>query len=134
MTKEPDSTRARWRLGVKWAAAGLALVLLVPAVQVGCVRVFDPPTTGPRVGRWISGKLSRQVQPPVSSCKVPLDEVSGAFLTSVWASEDANFYTHHGFNWTQIQRAWREARATKQPPRGASTITQQCARSLFLWQ
>lgn len=124
----------RWRQGLRWAALGLAFVLFVPVMQVGCVRVFDPPTTGPRVARWLGGRISGRVQPPVSYQKVPLDDVSGAFLLSLWVTEDGTYYNHHGFNWTQIRHAWEESRATGRPPRGASTITQQCARSLFLWQ
>lgn len=48
--------------------------------------------------------------------------------------EDHRFFDHWGFNWEQIQIARAEARASGQPARGASTITQQCARALFLWQ
>jgi monofunctional biosynthetic peptidoglycan transglycosylase len=44
------------------------------------------------------------------------------------------FFDHHGFDWTQIRVALEEARGRGKPARGASTISQQCARSLFLWQ
>src|SRR5690606_36322439 len=39
----------------------------------------------------------------------------------------------HGFDWKGIKISIENSKATGAPPRGASTITQQCARSLFLW-
>lgn len=62
-----------------------------------------------------------------------LRNVSLDFLLCAWVTEDAAFFKHGGFDWKQIQAARDEARRTGKPARGASTITQQCARSLFLW-
>lgn len=122
------------RQKLKWAAIGLIIISLVPAVQVGCVRVFDPPTTGPIVVRWLRGKITGHNPSPATRYNIPLDDAPNVFLKSLWMSEDSTFFKHHGFNWKAIQAAWEESRATGKRPRGASTITQQCARSVFLWQ
>ena len=114
--------------------AAALLALLVPAVQVGCVGFVNPPTTSPMVLRWLSGKVFRKEQPPNRYEWIALKGVPDSFLTSVWVSEDNRFFRHWGFDWQQINAAWAEARATGKPSRGASTITQQCARALFLWQ
>lgn len=48
------------------------------------------------------------------------------------ASEDGRFYTHHGFDWEEIRRAREDAERRGRAPRGASTITQQLVKNLFL--
>lgn len=63
-----------------------------------------------------------------------LEDVSPHFLRTVWVAEDGKFFRHWGFDWESISASQREAVRTGKPARGASTITQQCARSLFLWQ
>ena len=126
------SQRARTRL--KWGTAIAGCCLLLPPLQVGCAAAFRPPTTGPMAVRWAKGKLTGSVVN--TNCNVwrDLNEVPVVFLKSVVAGEDATFFEHGGFNWEQIRLAIGEAAARKRPPRGASTITQQCARSVFLWQ
>ena len=63
---------------------------------------------------------------------VSYDDISPWMAKAVVASEDGNFYTHHGFDFKQIQNAVAESREGKRS-RGASTITQQTAKNVFLW-
>lgn len=63
-----------------------------------------------------------------------MNNVNLAFLKAVIAGEDHRFFQHRGFDWEAIRMAIIESRALGRPPVGASTISQQCARSLFLWQ
>lgn len=56
--------------------------------------------------------------------------ISGALALCVVASEDQKFPEHGGFDYESIRRAAREAR---HKPRGASTLTQQVAKNLYLW-
>lgn len=82
---------------------------------------------------------------------VPLEKISVNLQRAVLAGEDTNFTTHHGFDYESIQRAWEEAQreAAKEAKdegdddsswipampsfkRGASTISQQLAKNLFL--
>ena len=63
---------------------------------------------------------------------VPLDEMSEWMPRAVIASEDNRFYQHNGFDTIEIQKAIDESRAGKRK-RGASTISQQTAKNVFLW-
>lgn len=63
---------------------------------------------------------------------VPLNQMSPWMPKAVVATEDGRFYQHHGFDFEQIQIAIDEAKENKRN-RGASTITQQTAKNVFLW-
>lgn len=62
---------------------------------------------------------------------VPLDSISQSLVQAVVASEDNLFLDHNGFDFTQIQKA-REAAEEGKRLRGASTISQQTAKNVFL--
>lgn len=63
---------------------------------------------------------------------IPLEEMSPNMPLAVWASEDQNFFNHWGFDFTAISQAMKEAQEGKKL-RGASTISQQVAKNVFLW-
>lgn len=63
---------------------------------------------------------------------VPLDRMSKWMPSAVVAAEDNRFYTHHGFDTTEIKRAIEESKNGGRQ-RGASTISQQTAKNVFLW-
>jgi len=63
---------------------------------------------------------------------VPLDSMSLYMPVAVMASEDQRFLDHHGFDFKEIQIAMDESRSGKRN-RGASTISQQTAKNVFLW-
>ncbi len=64
---------------------------------------------------------------------VAYDEISEWMPKAVVASEDGHFYEHHGFDFQQIKQAVEENKRGKRK-RGASTISQQTAKNVFLWQ
>lgn len=125
---------AKGRCRLKWVLIVAGCLLLLPPLQVGCVAVVRPVTTGPMLLRAAAGSLQGRTNAANQFVWRDLDEVPAAFLKAVVAAEDRQFFRHHGFNWEQIRMAIGEASTQGRPPRGASTITQQCARSLFLWQ
>ncbi len=63
---------------------------------------------------------------------VPLDSISPDLPLAVWSSEDQNFLNHNGFDFTAIEQALRE-KEERGRKRGASTISQQTAKNVFLW-
>jgi monofunctional biosynthetic peptidoglycan transglycosylase len=65
---------------------------------------------------------------------VPLDEISPSLSLAVIASEDANFLKHNGFDFKAIEHAaMRNMKHPEKRKMGASTISQQTAKNVFLW-
>jgi monofunctional biosynthetic peptidoglycan transglycosylase len=63
---------------------------------------------------------------------IDFDRIAPTMAAAVIAAEDQNFSSHHGFDWDAIQRAIDyDENGTR--VRGASTLTQQTAKNLFLW-
>jgi monofunctional biosynthetic peptidoglycan transglycosylase len=105
------------------AVVVLALVLL-PYLIVPFYRFVEPVSTV-MVWRWLTGaRVERQV--------VPIGQMS-VLPRTVIVAEDAAFCTHRGIDWRGIYKAFEEADDLSDM-RGGSTITQQVAKNLFLWQ
>ena len=103
----------------------VAAVLLLPYLLVPLYRVVNPVSTL-MLARWAVGKR-------VDRTFVPMERIAPVLSRSVLASEDARFCTHRGIDWTEIQAAIDDADDITEA-RGGSTITQQTAKNLFLWQ
>lgn len=123
-----SGTRGR---GKKWILIVLAILVLIPAIQVAAVRFINPPRTLPM---WIDQMSSSAPKSPLRYRWIPLSQIPEMFLKHLWISEDQRFFQHDGFDWTEMDLAVKEAERKGKPVRGASTITNQCARSIFLWQ
>lgn len=134
MKKRPSP---RGRTGFRWilwlAVAALALIV-APIIEVAVVRFVDPPLTPLMLLRRIEGHWERGTFTQRQYVWLPLAQIPRDFLKFAFVAEDQRFFQHHGFDWREIALARRQAERTGQEPRGASTITMQCARSLFLWQ
>lgn len=115
----------------KWIWIPLLALPFVPAMQVAVVRFVDPPRTVPM---WIEQVASSGPKVPLRYRWIPLAQIPEMFLKHLWISEDQRFFQHEGFDWEEMDRAMEKAEKTGKPVRGASTITNQCARSIFLWQ
>lgn len=63
---------------------------------------------------------------------VPLGQIAPQLVLAVLVSEDIGFFSHHGFELADLRDAVRDAVVKGAPPRGASTITQQLAKNLWL--
>jgi monofunctional biosynthetic peptidoglycan transglycosylase len=104
----------------------LACTLLLVAY-----RWVDPPATTVQVQRLIENAVSGEPY-RVSYAPVADDAQDVDARRAVVASEDARFYTHFGFDLKEIEIAREQARARGTSPRGASTLTQQLVKNLFL--
>ena len=119
-TRAPGLARRILRLAVR-LAAGLAAAF---AVLVVLYALLPPPSTL-MIGRWLTLK-------PVARDWVALDAISPALVAAVVTSEDARFCSHYGVDTIELSEvvdAFMEGEKT----RGASTITMQVAKNLFLW-
>lgn len=105
------------------------LILLLPAILVVLTltlalvyRLVTPPSTL-MLGRWLTGE-------PVAREAVPLDAIAPVLVQAVIASEDQRFCAHHGVDWGALRDVVDDEAG---PSRGASTITMQTVKNVFLW-
>ena len=92
------------------------------------LRFIDPPVTITQIGSLLSGNGFKRTH-------VSLDEMSTAAKLSVLAAEDQLFPDHNGFDIKGIKNALAYNKKKKgKKIRGASTISQQVAKNVFLWQ
>jgi len=109
-------------------AAGL--VLSIGAVLI--LRWVDPPTTAFMVQRQWHAWRNHEKGFSLQQQWVPLRRISPHLQRALLAAEDQKFFSHHGFDVEAIEDAV-EDRLEGKSSRGASTLTQQVAKNLFLW-
>ncbi|CAM3168781.1 monofunctional biosynthetic peptidoglycan transglycosylase [Paracoccus aminovorans] len=129
-SRTPTALRRRWRplrrAGLwlwgwtRWI--GLRLLALM-FVLVFLFSFINPPST------WTIIQGQREFPGRPARAWVDLDEVSPHIVRAVVAAEDANFCAHWGFDMVEIRKVIASGSS-----RGASTITQQTAKNVFLWQ
>ena len=107
-----------------WLGRLLALLILVPTLQVLLLRWVDPPLTFTMLDRALSASPMRW---PAQQRRSLYD--LGYTARAAVAAENSRFFHHHGFDWEGICHA-----AHSKKLRGGSTISQQVARNVFLWQ
>jgi monofunctional biosynthetic peptidoglycan transglycosylase len=103
----------------------LLVVLALPYLVAPLYRAGHPVSTL-MAWRYLRGQ-------PVSRQWIDFAAISPALPRSVVASEDAKFCGHHGIDWGALRDAIDDAE-DGEVTRGGSTITQQVAKNLFLWQ
>ena len=115
----------RFGLVITTATVLFVAFVLAPVTWAGAYLFFDPPANVLMMQRAAEGETIRH-QP------VPINRISPHMVRAVIAAEDANFCAHDGFDVAAIQDAMA-ANARGGRTRGASTISQQTAKNLFLW-
>ena len=110
---------------LRLAALALAALVLAPLLLTLVYAVVPPPSTL-MIARWLTLR-------PVARTWVALDDVAPALPRAVITSEDARFCQHNGVDWQAVRLVLDEG-GDGGPGRGASTITMQVAKNLFLWQ
>ncbi|HTO65743.1 MAG TPA: transglycosylase domain-containing protein [Bradyrhizobium sp.] len=110
---------------VRTFAVIVLAVLLVPYVVTPLYRIGHPVST---LMAW-----RRLTGAPVVRSWIDLGEMSQALPHAVVAAEDAHFCKHRGIDWGAVREVVSDAE-DGEIARGGSTITQQVAKNLFLWQ
>jgi monofunctional glycosyltransferase len=105
--------------------------LLACTLFLAAYRFVLPPVTTVQVQRWVESWASDE-RYDFRYDPVEAEAMAAAVRHAAVASEDARFYTHGGFDWEELRRAREEAERRGTPMRGASTITQQLVKNLFL--
>jgi monofunctional glycosyltransferase len=115
-----------------------AFVLAIVAWLVGSVlavaalRFVHPVTSAFMIERWLHAAAARESGFSLHYRWTPWDQVSKQLPIALVAAEDQKFPFHHGFDLDAIQDAIEDAEDGERL-RGASTISQQVAKNLFLW-
>ncbi|HRJ71146.1 MAG TPA: biosynthetic peptidoglycan transglycosylase [Terrimicrobiaceae bacterium] len=122
MTKK----RSKFVRIARWALIFAAILLAIPPVQIAGTILGNPRTS---LMQWQRKLENRSGVPQRPILWVPLEDIPVPLIHFIWASEDQMFFRHRGFDLPQLLKAVQDAGG-----RGASTITMQCARSVFLWQ
>jgi|FaiFalFF_MnMetaG_3_1042247.scaffolds.fasta_scaffold00474_7 monofunctional biosynthetic peptidoglycan transglycosylase len=132
MPRQRSHRRRRW---IRWAIGlillGVAIAHGTILIQVVRLRKANPEMTALMKERAqearARGAIPRRVQ-----IWVPYGRISPHLVRAVLAGEDPRFFIHHGFDWVQIREALKKNIEEGEIVRGASTITQQLAKNLFL--
>lgn len=113
----------RWSIGLFFASSLLAVIVYkwvpVPVTPLMLIRCCQQMSKGEKIRlkfHWV--KLDEEITPELA--------------LAVVASEDQKFLSHNGFDLDAISLAWEE-RVEGKRKRGASTISQQTAKNVFLW-
>ena len=101
----------------------LAFWLAVALVALIILYRFVPVPSTLMLGRWLTLR-------PVEREWVPLEQISPNLIRAVIASEDQRFCSHRGVDWIELNAVLEDEDG---PSRGASTLTMQTAKNVFLW-
>ncbi len=103
------------------------ILFILQLVYIIALKWVDPPVTLTQLGSWFQGYgLKRDY--------VSRNEMATYAGLAVMASEDQLFPEHNGFDWKSIEKAMKNNQKKHKRVRGASTISQQVAKNVFLWQ
>lgn len=125
----PSPWRARLR---RWLPRVVLAWLALTWGPVLLFRFVDPPTTAFMLERRWEALEKQEAHFTLRQQWVPLEHISPNLRLAVIAAEDQKFPDHFGFDVAAIEDAL-EDRIEGKSKRGASTLTQQVAKNLFLW-
>jgi monofunctional biosynthetic peptidoglycan transglycosylase len=123
------SRRRRWW---RWLWKLPLLLLALSVLQVLVLRFVDPPFTAFMAARQLQALGAGDLDFRIAYDWRDLDQIAASVPVSLVAAEDQNFARHGGFDFQAIEKA-RASNARGRKVRGASTISQQVAKNLFLW-
>jgi monofunctional glycosyltransferase len=111
----------------RWLVYGLACIVAWPIVMTLVYTVIPPPFSNLMILRLFTGN-------GITKDWVSLDDMSPSLPRAVITSEDARFCEHHGVDWVEFQGVVDDVFDDDEGPiRGASTISMQTAKNMFLW-
>lgn len=122
---------ARTALLLAVALAGFAGFQWATWPEVAALAQADPETTA-FIERYRARQREAGRSDRVAWAQVPARRIAPALKIAVLVAEDIDFFSHRGFATGELRVALAEAWEEKELPRGASTITQQLAKNLWL--
>ena len=117
----------RW---IKWIVVAFFASTILSVIAYRFIPVYFTPLMFIRCGQQLTSGESLTLR----HHWVPIEEMSPSLPVAVMASEDQRFLEHHGFDFKAIEYAARRNREHPEKRKlGASTISQQTAKNVFLW-
>lgn len=116
------------RVFIKWAFVCVLFTLF----QVGTMRFINPPFTVAMAWHWVKDRFGPHPYEWPEYQWRSLEDMSPSLIRAVLAGEDQRFFLHNGFDFIELDNAVRDALMSGKT-RGASTVTMQTARTVFLW-
>ena len=111
----------------KWSKRIFVWLFIAQLLYIIILKWVDPPITVTQFVSWVGGHgLKRDY--------VGRNNISPYARLAVISSEDQLFPDHHGFDWKSIKKAMEYNKKKPGRTHGASTISQQVAKNVFLWQ
>ena len=109
----------------------VVLFYLVAVLELVALRWINPPATTVQVQRRVEAWMAHRAYHKRYEF-LPLAEISPPLQHAVISAEDGRFYEHHGVDWKEVQQVIDQDMDSGRLGRGASTITQQLVKNLFL--
>ena len=127
-SKNKNSNRKQLLINLwKWSKRIFIWLFIVQILYIILLKWVNPPITITQFVSWISGHgLNRDY--------IERNSISSTAKLAVISSEDQLFPDHNGFDWKSIKKAMAYNERKPGRTRGASTISQQVAKNVFLWQ
>jgi monofunctional biosynthetic peptidoglycan transglycosylase len=110
----------------RWIIRAILWFVGITVIWVAIYRFVPPPVTVTMLTNALDGR-------GISKDWMPLSRIDPDMARAAIGAEDSRFCTHHGFDFTAIQKAMAHNEDNKRI-RGGSTISQQTAKNVFLWQ
>jgi len=127
MSKKKPAVKSKGNRFWRWVKRIFLFLFFFHLFYIIILKWINPPITITQLSSWVSGDgLKRDY--------VDNDELSYHMKLAVIASEDQLFAEHGGFDWKSINKAVKHNEKKPKKVRGASTISQQVAKNVFLWQ
>lgn len=117
---------------LRWLCGGLVTLLMLTATPVALLTWVNPPASAFMLGAVVSARLAGRSDFQLHHRWIDARHIAPAAGAAVIAAEDQKFTSHWGFDLESMRAAVTAHRAGVRL-RGASTITQQVAKNLFLW-
>ncbi len=128
----------RWMWANKWKSLGLICLLFVvielltiPFSDIAGLARKAPSETALMRQRTREAE-SRGKKLKISQQWIPLERMPKHLIDAVVVAEDGTFFSHNGFDWYEVQESIEKNIQKRRAVRGASTITQQLAKNLYL--
>ncbi|MES2444724.1 MAG: monofunctional biosynthetic peptidoglycan transglycosylase [Pseudomonadota bacterium] len=119
--------RPLWLRLLVWLLKAILVFVVGSVLWVAAYRFIAPPVTLTMIGDAIGGH-------GITKQWMPLSRIDPSMARAAIAAEDSRFCEHSGFDFEAIEKAYARNATGKKRIRGGSTISQQTAKNVFLWQ